>query len=88
MKEVNEYMDILIKGLYLAYGETHIKINLNKNGYDYQAKEKDQDLFKHVQIMMSFAIKLVNEQNFDKKELEILKDYINVMECVIDAKES
>lgn len=87
MKEVNEYMDILIKGLYLAYGETHIKINLHKNGYDYQAKEKKEDLFKHMQIMLSFAIKILNDKKFDKKEIEILKEYIKIMEMIISAKE-
>lgn len=88
MKEINDYMDILIQGLYLAYGETHIKIDLDKNGYGYQSKEKNKDLIKHMQLMLSFAIKLMNDQKLDKKEIELLKSYIKVMELILDAKEN
>ena len=87
MKEINDYMDILIKGLYLLYGETHIKIDLDKNGYGYQSKEKNKDLIKHMQLMLSFAIKLLNDQKFDKKDIKIIKEYIKIMELIIDAKE-
>lgn len=88
MKEINDHMDILIKGLYLAYGETHIKIDLDKNGYSYKSKEKNKDLIKHMQLMLSFAIKLLNDQKLDKKEIEMIKEYINIMELIIDAKEN
>lgn len=88
MKEVNEYMDILIQGLYLAYGETHIKIDLDKNGYSYQVKEKYKDLIKHMQLMLSFAIKLLIDQKLDKKEIVMIKEYIKIMEMIIDAKEN
>lgn len=88
MKEINDYMDILLQWLYLAYGETHIKINLHKNGYSYQSKEKSKDLIKHIQLMLSFAIKLLNDQKLNKKEIEMVKEYIKNMELIIDAKEN
>lgn len=87
MKEINDYMDILIKGLYLAYGETHIKIDLDENGYRYKSKEKNKDLIKHMQLMLSFTIKLLNDQKIDKKDIKIIKEYIKIMELIIDAKE-
>ena len=88
MKEVNEDMDTLIQCVYLKYGEVHIKIDLDKNGYVYQSKEKSKDLIKHTLLMLIFAIKLINDQKLDKKEIEKIKRYINIMELIIDAKEN
>ena len=88
MQEVNKYMDLLLYTLYLEYGETHINIRLDKKGYEYKTIEKEKDLFKHIQLMLSFAIKLLNEQKLDKKEIEMIKEYINIMELIIDAKEN